>query len=52
MVSPKLPSKREVTFRVKKNTKGRSGWKIMPEDEGINLQINKEVLDKCLERLK
>ena len=24
----------------------------MPEDEGLNLQINKEVLNQCLERLK
>ena len=50
--SPKLPPKREVTFRVKKTATGRSGWKIMPEDESLNLQINKEVLNQCLERLK
>ena len=24
----------------------------MPEDESLNLQINKEVLNQCLERLK
>jgi len=50
--SPKLPPKREVTFRVKKTATGRSGWKIMPEDESLSLKINKDVLNQCLDRLK
>lgn len=50
--SPKLPPRREVTFRVKKTETGRSGWKIMPEDESLNLKINKDVLNQCLDRLK
>ena len=42
---------KEITFRVKKSTLGRVGWKIMPEDDSLNLKMNKEILSQVLERI-
>ena len=44
--------KKEVTFKVKKSTMGRTGWKIMPEDELLNLKINKEIMDQVLDKIR
>jgi len=43
---------REVTFKIKKTTLGRIGWKIMPDDESLNLRMNKEILDQVLDRIR
>merc|ERR1719336_690426 len=50
--SPTLLTRKEVTFKVKKTTTGRMGWKIMPEDEGLNLKINKDVMDQVMDRIR
>ena len=44
--------KKEVTFKVKKSTMGRTGWKIMPEDESLNLKMNKDIMDQVLDRIR
>ena len=28
------------------------GWKIMPEDEDLNLKINKDVMDQVMDRIR
>ena len=43
---------KEISFKVKKSKLGRTGWKIMPEDETMNLKINKKILDEVLERIR
>ena len=50
--SPTMLTRKEVTFKVKKTTTGRMGWKIMPEDEGLNLKINKDVMDQVMDRIR
>ena len=42
----------EVTFRVKKSTLGRVGWRIMPEDDSLNLKMNQDILNQVLERIR
>ena len=42
----------EVTFKIKKSTLGRIGWKIMPEDDSLNLKMNKDILNQVLERIR
>ena len=44
--------KKEVTFKVKKSTVGRTGWKIMPEDESLNLKMNKDIMDQVLDKIR
>ena len=29
-----------------------SGWRIMPEDDSLNLKMNKDILNQVLERIK
>jgi hypothetical protein len=36
----------EVTFRIKKSTLGRVGWRIMPEDDYLKQNILNQVLEK------
>lgn len=44
--------RREVTFIVRKSILGRVGWKIMPEDENLDLKMNKDILRQVLERIR
>jgi len=44
--------RREVTFIVRKSMLGRIGWKIMPEDENLDLKMNKDILGQVLERIR
>ena len=44
--------RREITVKVKKSSLGRAGWKIMPEDETLNLKMNKEILEQVLDRIR
>ena len=41
----------EVTFLIKKSLSGRIGWKIMPEDENINLK-NMACIEQVMERIR
>ena len=50
--SPVMMLNKEISFKVKKSKLGRTGWKIMPEDETMNLKINKKILDEVLERIR
>ena len=52
MEGPMMMLNNEITFRVKKSKLGRTGWKIMPEDEAMNLRVNKKILDEVLERIR
>jgi len=45
-------SGQEVTFRIKKSTLGRIGWKIMPEDDSMNLKMNQDILNQVLDRIR
>ena len=42
----------EVTFKIKKSTLGRIGWRIMPEDDSLNLKMNQEILNQVLEKIR
>ena len=42
----------EVTFKIKKSTLGRIGWKIIPEDDTLNLKMNQDILTQVLERIR
>eukprot|EP00092_Neocalanus_flemingeri_P001436 GFUD01001534.1.p1 GENE.GFUD01001534.1~~GFUD01001534.1.p1 ORF type:complete len:196 (-),score=72.29 GFUD01001534.1:121-708(-) len=42
----------EVTFLIKKSLAGRIGWKIMPEDEKMNMKMNKECVEQVMERIR
>ena len=50
--APVMMLNNEITFRVKKSKLGRTGWKIMPEDESLNLKINRNILNEVLERIR
>ena len=50
--TPVLMLNNEITFKVKKSKVGRTGWKIMPEDETLNLRINRNILSDVLERIR
>ena len=43
---------KEVSFLIKKSLSGRSGWKIMPEDDNLNLKINTRILEQVMERIR
>ena len=50
---PDVPIKGEwVTFIIKKTTLGRNGWKIMTENENMNLRMNREIIDMVTERIR
>jgi len=42
----------EVTFLIRKSMSGRIGWKIMPEDENLNLRLNKNILEEVMSRVR
>ena len=42
----------EVTFILAKSLAGRVGWKIMTEDEKLNLRVNWEVLEQVISRIR
>ena len=50
--TPLMMLNNEISFKVKKSKLGRTGWKIMPEDETMNLRINKKILDEVLDRIR
>ena len=50
--TPLMMLNSEISFKVKKSKLGRTGWKIMPEDETMNLRINKKILDEVLDRIR
>ena len=50
--APVMMLNNEITFKVKKSKLGRTGWKIMPEDETLNLKINRNILNEVLERIR
>ena len=50
--TPVMMLNNEITFKVKKSKLGRAGWKIMPEDETLNLKINRNILNDVLERIR
>ena len=43
---------KEVTFLIKKSMSGRIGWKIMPEDDNLNLKINATILEQVMNRIR
>ena len=45
-------SGQEVTFLIAKTMSGRIGWKIMPEDENINIRMNREGVDQVMQRIR
>ena len=50
--APVMMLNNEITFKVRKSKLGRTGWKIMPEDETLNLRINRNILTEVLERIR
>ena len=42
----------EVTFLIRKSLSGRIGWKIMPEDESLNLRINFGCVEQVMQRIR
>ena len=41
-----------VTFILAKSLTGRVGWKIMAEDEKLNLMVNRKVLEQVISRIR
>ena len=42
----------EVTFLIKKSLSGRIGWKIMPEDETLNMKMCSACVEQVMERIR
>ena len=42
----------EVTFLIRKSMSGRIGWKIMPEDETLNLRMNCGCVEQVMQRIR
>eukprot|EP00092_Neocalanus_flemingeri_P060226 GFUD01072163.1.p1 GENE.GFUD01072163.1~~GFUD01072163.1.p1 ORF type:complete len:183 (+),score=50.73 GFUD01072163.1:68-616(+) len=42
----------EVTFLIERSRSGRVGWKIMPEDEELNLRMNYSCLREVMDRIR
>ena len=42
----------EVTFLIRRSMSGRIGWKIMPEDETLNLRMNCGCLEQIMQRIR
>ena len=42
----------EVTFLVKKSLSGRIGWKVMPEDDNLNLKMNASIMGQVMARIR
>ena len=43
---------KEVTFLIRKSMSGRIGWKIMPEDETLNLRMNRGCMEQIMQRIR
>ena len=43
---------KEVSFLIKKSMSGRVGWKIVPEDDNLNLKINATILEQVMSRIR
>ena len=41
-----------VTFLIRKSVLGRSGWKIMTENENMNLRLNRETIEMVTEKIR
>ena len=41
-----------VTFLIKKSVIGRNGWKIMTENEAMNLRLNRETIEMVTEKIR
>ena len=39
-------------FLIAKTMSGRVGWKIMAEDENINIRMNREGVEQVMQRLR
>merc|ERR1719430_1928928 len=53
IIEPEAPvAGQEVTFKIKKSTLGRIGWRIMPEDDSLNMKMNQEILNQVLEKIR
>ena len=42
----------EVTFLIKKSLSGRIGWKIMSEDETLNMNMCSACVEQVMERIR
>jgi len=48
-----VPIRQEwVTFLIKKSVIGRNGWKIMTENEEMNLRLNRETIEMVTEKIR
>ena len=45
-------SGQEVIFLIAKTMSGRVGWKIMAEDENMNMRMNREWVDQVMQRIR
>ena len=51
--SASVPIKAEwVTFLIRKSVVGRNGWKIMTENENMNLRVNRETIEMVTEKIR
>ena len=41
-----------VTFLIRKSLTGRSGWRIMTENENMNLRVNRETIEMVTEKIR
>ena len=39
-------------FLISKTMSGRIGWKIMAEDENINIRMNREGVEQVMQRIR
>ena len=42
----------EVTFLVRRSLAGRLGWKIMPEDETVDLKVNYGCVEQVMQIIR
>jgi hypothetical protein len=42
----------EVTFLIRRSMSGRIGWKIIPEDETLNLRMNCGCVEQVMQRIR
>ena len=41
-----------VTFVIRKSLTGRMGWKIMTDNEDMNLRLNKDTIEMVTEKIR
>ena len=41
-----------VSFLIKKHSFGKEGWKIMPEDESFNIELNAPILAQAVQAVR